>query len=200
MRFLVISNSTHCFTSSVELPSVSCNQTSAIASPPCYQMPYQASLLSLVLLASPRFSPLEPIEHFCSRFAAIFSPSQNKFKKNYKQTNCTSSSWYLFACKNSSPQEIFLALIPLDENEETPLLETNSGALHFQDFFNSDLGTCGLWAHEINLKLLTVSFPLVQPRSSLARQHNRGFLDNLLLLNGFSRRPGSFLQSLLLHI
>lgn len=105
IRFL--SNSTHCFTSSMELTFVTYNQTSAIASPPCYQMPYQASLLSLVLLASPWFSPIKPIDHSCSRFAAIFSPSQNKLKKlqAYKSsTNCTSS---FFACKNSSPQEIF---------------------------------------------------------------------------------------------
>ena len=120
MRFLVISNSTHCFTSSVELPSVSCNQTSAIASPPCYQMPYQASLLSLVLSASPRFSPLEPIEHFYSRFAAIFSPSQNKLKKlqAYKSSTKFTSSLFVpllssHAKKTPLCRKSFLALIPL---------------------------------------------------------------------------------------
>ena len=107
MHFLVLSNSTHCFTSSVELPScelqpILCNSKSSLLPD---TLPSFSPELSISV--SLWFSPLEPIEHSYSRFAAIFSPSKNKLK-NYKLTNleqnCTSS---FFTCKNSSPQEIF---------------------------------------------------------------------------------------------
>ena len=176
MHFLVLSNSTHCFTSSVELPSwssVSCNQTFVIASPPCYQMPYQASLLSLVfrhpsgsLLLNQLRTPAPGLLQSSHLLMSLPVWQYKDHKLSNLQHNCTSIHCTLFTlfCRKPSPCS--------DTKNWWQLSHFYAAKM---DLYIISTWTCGLWAHIYIRRFL------------IGRFHNKSIIRGIMANNRIQR-------------